>query len=44
VPEVVEGVLIHNAGLIFERWTNKRFRATPHRVVPRRVNDCFSVA
>lgn len=43
-PEVVDGTLIHNAGLIFERWTNKRFRATPHRVVSPRVNDRFSVA
>ena len=43
-PAVEDGALIHNAGLIFERWTNKRFRATPHRVVPPQENDRFSVA
>src|SRR3546814_9047997 len=31
-------------GQFLERWTNKRFRATPHRVVPPVENDRYSLA
>jgi isopenicillin N synthase-like dioxygenase len=43
-PEVEDGALILNAGLFLERWTNGRFRATPHRVIPPRANHRYSVA
>lgn len=43
-PELPAGAIIVNAGQFLERWTNKRFRATPHRVVPPRVHDRYSLA
>lgn len=43
-PELPEGALIVNAGQFLERWTNDRFRATPHRVVPPLLNDRYSLA
>ncbi|MEP4380551.1 MAG: 2-oxoglutarate and iron-dependent oxygenase domain-containing protein [Alphaproteobacteria bacterium] len=43
-PEVPEDAVIVNMGYFFERWTNKRFRATPHRVVPPTENDRYSLA
>ncbi len=43
-PELPEGALIVNAGQFLERWSNDRFRATPHRVVPPLKNDRYSLA
>jgi isopenicillin N synthase-like dioxygenase len=43
-PEVREDALIVNMGQFLERWTNKRYRATPHRVVPPKINDRYSLA
>lgn len=43
-PELPAGALIVNGGQFLERWTNKRFRATPHRVVPPTKNDRYSLA
>ena len=43
-PELPEDSLIVNMGMFLERWTNGRFRATPHRVVPPRANDRYSLA
>lgn len=43
-PDVPEGALIVNMGQFLERWANKRFRATPHRVVPPKINDRYSLA
>lgn len=43
-PDVPDDALIVNMGQFLERWTNKRFRATPHRVVPPKVNDRYSLA
>lgn len=43
-PEVEEGALILNAGLFMERWTNGRFRATPHRVIPPKDAHRYSLA
>lgn len=43
-PELPEGALIVNAGQFLGRWSNDRFRATPHRVVPPRENDRYSLA
>jgi isopenicillin N synthase-like dioxygenase len=41
--EQVEGAFIVNTGEFMNRWTNGRFIATPHRVVPPN-NDRYSVA
>ncbi|MDA1311622.1 MAG: hypothetical protein O2985_18755 [Proteobacteria bacterium] len=43
-PEVEDGALILNAGLFLERWTNGRFRATPHRVIPPKEAHRYSLA
>ena len=43
-PEVPDGAIIFNIGQFLERWTNERFRATPHRVLPPRHNDRYSFA
>ncbi|NKB47798.1 MAG: hypothetical protein GKS02_00390 [Alphaproteobacteria bacterium] len=43
-PEIPEGALIVNAGQFLGRWSNDRFRATPHRVVPPLNNDRYSLA
>ncbi len=41
--EQVEGAIIINTGEFMNRWTNGRFIATPHRVVPPK-NDRYSTA
>jgi len=43
-PEVEEGAIVMNLGQFLERWSNERFRATPHRVIPPTQNDRYSVA
>jgi len=43
-PQVPDGALIVNIGQFLSRWTNGRFRATPHRVLPPRQNDRYSFA
>jgi len=43
-PEVEDGALILNLGQFLERWSNDRFRATPHRVIPPVTNDRYSIA
>jgi isopenicillin N synthase-like dioxygenase len=43
-PVVPEGAIILNIGWFLSRWTNDRFRATPHRVVPPRKADRYSIA
>jgi isopenicillin N synthase-like dioxygenase len=43
-PDLPDGAIIVNMGMFLERWTNQRFRATPHRVVPPRENDRYSFA
>jgi isopenicillin N synthase-like dioxygenase len=43
-PDVPEDALIVNMGQFLERWANKRFRATPHRVVPPKINERYSLA
>jgi isopenicillin N synthase-like dioxygenase len=43
-PDVPAGGIILNIGQFLERWTNERFRATPHRVLPPRHNDRYSFA
>ena len=40
---VIEGAIIVNTGEFLNRWTNGRFMATPHRVVPME-RDRYSVA
>ncbi|MFT7649024.1 MAG: isopenicillin N synthase-like dioxygenase [Candidatus Poriferisodalaceae bacterium] len=44
IPELEDGALILNLGQFLERWSNGRFRATPHRVLPPRENDRYSTA
>ena len=43
-PDIPEGSIMVNMGYFLERWTNWRFRATPHRVVPPAENDRYSFA
>lgn len=43
-PQVPEGAVIVNIGQFLSRWTNDRFRATPHRVLPPRHADRYSFA
>ncbi len=43
-PVVAPGSLIVNTGQFLSRWTNDRFRATPHRVLPPPVNHRYSMA
>ena len=43
--EPEEGVVLINSGDLLERWTNGRYRSTPHRVKPiTRGTDRFSIA
>jgi isopenicillin N synthase-like dioxygenase len=39
----IENAIVINSGQFFERWTNDRFIASPHRVVPPK-NDRYSMA
>lgn len=43
-PIVPDGAIILNIGWFLSRWTNDRFRATPHRVLPPRNDDRYSFA
>lgn len=43
-PDLPDGAMIVNMGQFLERWTNGRFRATPHRVVPPVEADRYSLA
>ena len=43
-PDLPADALIVNMGQFLERWTNNRFRATPHRVVPPLEHDRYSLA
>ena len=43
-PIVPEGAVVLNIGQFLGRWTNDRFRATPHRVLPPKNNDRYSFA
>lgn len=43
-PSVPKGAIIVNIGQFLARWTNDRFRATPHRVLPPKNNDRYSFA
>lgn len=42
-PVVPKGAIVVNTGQFLERWTNGRFRATPHRVIPPARNDRYSI-
>jgi isopenicillin N synthase-like dioxygenase len=43
-PEAVPGGMVVNTGQFLERWTNGRFRATPHRVIPPVDRERYSIA
>jgi len=43
-PIIPDGAIILNTGWFLSRWTNDRFRATPHRVLPPRNDDRYSFA
>lgn len=43
-PIVPKDGLIVNTGQFLSRWSNDRFRATPHRVLPPKDNDRYSFA
>lgn len=42
-PKMHDAILV-NTGQFLGRWSNERFRATPHRVIPPRDVDRYSVA
>ena len=42
-PQMYDAILV-NSGQFLERWSNERFRATPHRVIPPKDTDRYSVA
>jgi isopenicillin N synthase-like dioxygenase len=43
-PVVPNDAIIVNIGQFLSRWSNDRFRATPHRVLPPKDNDRYSFA
>jgi isopenicillin N synthase-like dioxygenase len=43
-PIVPKDAIIVNTGQFLSRWSNDRFRATPHRVLPPKNNDRYSFA
>ena len=43
-PPQMHNAILVNTGQFLERWSNKRFRATPHRVIPPKDKDRYSVA
>ncbi len=40
---VIEGAFLVNSGQMLNRWSNGRFRATPHRVVNRSGSDRYAI-
>ncbi|MFC1665013.1 isopenicillin N synthase family dioxygenase [Pseudomonadota bacterium] len=43
-PPKLDDAILVNTGQFLERWSNNRFRATPHRVIPPKDKDRYSVA
>ena len=43
-PPRIEDALLVNTGQFLERWSNERFRATPHRVIPPKDHHRYSAA
>ena len=43
-PPKMDNAILVNTGQFLERWSNKRFRATPHRVIPPKDVDRYSFA
>ena len=43
-PPRMAGEILVNTGQFLERWTNERFRASPHRVIPPLDRERYSVA
>ncbi|MBT4670818.1 MAG: isopenicillin N synthase family oxygenase [Rhodospirillaceae bacterium] len=43
-PPRMEGEILVNTGQFLERWSNERFRASPHRVIPPLDRERYSAA
>ena len=43
-PPRMEDCILVNTGQFLERWTNEKFRASPHRVIPPRDRHRYSIA
>jgi len=43
-PPRMDDAILVNTGQFLERWSNERFRATPHRVIPPKDRHRYSVA
>lgn len=39
----IEGAFLVNSGMLLNRWSNGRFRATPHRVINRSGGDRYAI-
>ena len=43
-PPRMDNAILVNTGQFLERWSNERFRATPHRVIPPKDVNRYSIA
>ena len=43
-PPKMDDAILVNTGQFLERWTNEKFRASPHRVIPPKNRHRFSIA
>jgi isopenicillin N synthase-like dioxygenase len=43
-PPRMEGCILLNTGQFLERWSNEKFRASPHRVIPPKSAHRYSIA
>jgi len=43
-PPRMDDAILVNTGQFLERWSNERFRATPHRVIPPKDRERYSAA
>jgi len=43
-PPRMDGAILVNTGQFLERWSNERFRASPHRVIPPKDVNRYSIA
>jgi isopenicillin N synthase-like dioxygenase len=43
-PSRMEDCILVNTGQFLERWSNEKFRASPHRVIPPKIDHRYSIA